>query len=116
MENWYYILSHLHDPTSPLMYFPTRGTLGYSHGLILYAPFYLAIRPFADAFQAYNITLFAVAVFGSVSLYVLLRRLGLGFIEAVLLDLFFFSSANVTNGKTGTWSQRASVFLIPPMI
>jgi hypothetical protein len=45
-----------------------------------------------------------------------LRKLGLSFIESLLLSALFFSSQNVVNGQTGVWSQRASVFLIPPIL
>ena len=85
--------------------------------LILYAPFYLAVRPFLDPFQAHNATLFLVLLCGSLCLYAILRRFaGLRFAEALLLTVFFFSSRNVINGGTGVWSQRASVFLIPPIL
>src|SRR5439155_7567391 len=76
LEHWHHSLRHFADPSSPTMYFPVRGTLGYSHGLILYALFYLAVRPFMDAFQAYNVTLLLVMEIGSVSLYVIFRRVG----------------------------------------
>ena len=42
------------------MYFPAHGTLGYSHGLIGYAPFYILARPFLHPFQAAALTLFLV--------------------------------------------------------
>ena len=117
LEHWHHSVWDLRDPSSPPMYFPVRGTLGYSHGLILYAPFYLAVRPFLDPFQAYNATLFLVVLCGSVCLYAILRRfMALRFAEALLLTVFFFSSRNVINGGTGVWSQRASVFLIPPIL
>ena len=99
------------------MYFPVRGTLGYSHGLILYAPVYMAVRSFLDPFQAYNVTVFLVLATGALCLYRIFRKFAqLGFVESLLLSAFFFSSANVINGGTGTWSQRASVFLIPPTL
>jgi hypothetical protein len=117
LEYWHHSLWSLTDPSSPPMYFPARRTLGYSHGLILYAPFYLAIRPFVDAFQTHTVTLFLVMETGSLCLYLILRKfLGLAFIESLLLSAFFVSSQNVINGATGTWSQRASVFLIPPIL
>ena len=34
LEHWYWSITHLSDPASPVMYFPAHGTLGYSHGLI----------------------------------------------------------------------------------
>jgi hypothetical protein len=50
-------------------------------------------------------------------LYLIFRKfVKLGFIESLLLSAFFFSSANVINPGTGVWSQRASVFLIPPIL
>jgi hypothetical protein len=117
LEHWYHSVWTASDPSSPPMYFPVRGTLGYSHALILYAPIYLVVRLFLDPFQSYNATLFLVLVCGSVGLYLLLRKfIGLRFIEALLLTVFFFSSRNVVNGGTAIWSQRASVFLIPPIL
>jgi hypothetical protein len=117
LEHWHHSIWTLSAPSSPPMYFPARGTLGYSHGLILYAPFYLSVRPLLDPFQAHNATLFLVLVSGSLCLYALLRKFaGVRFIEALLLTIFFFSSRNVVNGGTAVWSQRGSVFLIPPLL
>lgn len=116
LEHWHHSLRHFTDPSSPTMYFPVRGTLGYSHGLILYAPFYVAMRPFMDAFQAYNVTLLLVLEIGSVCLYVVFRRVGLDSLESLLLSAFFFTSGNVVDEKVAIWSQRASVFLIPPIL
>jgi hypothetical protein len=116
LEHWHHSLWHLTSPASPPMDFSVRGTLGYSHGLILFAPFYLLVRLFVDAFQAYNLSLILVMEVGAVCLYFVLRRLRLGFAESVLLAAFFFTSENVINEKTAVWTQRASVFLIPPIV
>ena len=69
LEHWHVTLSGLTNPASPPMYFPARGTLGYSHGLILYAPFYMAARTFLHPFQAYNVMLFLVLETGIMCLY-----------------------------------------------
>jgi hypothetical protein len=117
LEHWHHSIWSLADATSPPMYFPARGTLGYSHALVLYVPFYMAVRPFLHPFQAYNVTLFLVLETGALCLYLIFRKfVGLGFVESLLLSAFFFSSPNVINGGTGVWSQRASVFLIPPVL
>jgi len=118
LEHWYYSVRHFTDPTSPPMYFPATGTLGYSCSLILFAPFYLIARPFLHPFLAYSVALMLVMVIGSLCLYLILRRfLGLGFIESLALTVFFFSSANVVNSwHTNIWSQTASVFLVPPIL
>jgi hypothetical protein len=98
------------------MYFPVSGSLGYSHSLILYAPFYVAMRPFADEFQAYTLALMLVVVTGAACLLFLLRRGGLGLVEALALGALFVTSGNVINDQTSIWSQTASVFLIPPIL
>ncbi len=116
LEHWYYSVTTFSDPRSPLMYFPIAGTLGYSHSLILYAPFYIGSRLFVDPFQAYSLTLALVFETGTVCLYLLLRRVGLRWFEAAVLCAFFVTSANIINGVTGTWSQTATVFLIPPIL
>ena len=116
MEHWYRAVGNLSDPSSPPMFFPATKTLGYSHGLILYAPFYLLLRPALHPFVAGNLALALVTATGIVCLYLLLRRLKLSFVEALLFAAFFFSSQNVINGRTGVWSQRLSVFLIPPIL
>ena len=117
LEHWYSSVRHLTDPMSPPMFFPVRGTLGYSHGLVLFAPFYLLVRPFAHPFQAYSLALCLVMLTGIVSLYAILRKfLALSFLESSLLTAFFATSANVVSGILGVWSQRASVFLIPPIL
>lgn len=117
MEHWFTSLTHLTDPTSPPMFFPVHGTLGYSHGLALYAPYYVALLAFLHPFQAYNLMLVLVIETGLVCLYLLLRRLlGLSFIESFLLSAFFATSGNVMNGALGVWTPRPSVFLIPPAL
>ncbi len=117
LEHWYHSLTTLSDPSSPPMYFPFQKTLGYSHGLILYAPFYLPIRPFFHPFQAYSLSLFVVIETGILCLYLIFRKFfELSFIESLLLSVFFFTSQNVINGTVAVWSQRASVFLIPPIL
>ena len=60
LEHWYRSLSTFTDPSSPPMFAPIRGTLGYSHGLVLYAPFYFVLRPFFHPFQSYGLMLFVV--------------------------------------------------------
>jgi hypothetical protein len=117
LEHWYHSVWNMTDPASPSMFFPVRGTLGYSHGLILYAPFYMAVRPFLHPFQAYGLTIFLVMETGITCLYSICRKfLGLSFIESLLLSAYFMTSLNVTSGFLGVWSQRASVFLIPPIL
>ena len=117
LEHWYRSATTMADPSSPPMYFPVPKTLGYSHGLVLYAPFYVLSRLFLHPFQAYNLTLLLVIEVGILCLYLLLRKFyALSFMESLLLSGFFFSSRNVINGGTGVWSQRASVFLIPPIL
>ena len=117
LEHWYHSISTFSDPVSPPMYYPVQKTLGYSHGLILYAPFYVAVRPFFHPFQAYSLSLFIVMETGILGLYVIFRKFfELSFIESLLLTVFFFTSPNVINKSVGVWSQRASVFLIPPIL
>lgn len=117
LEHWYTSLLHLTDPASPPIFFPVQGTLGYSHGLVLYAPFYAAARLFLHPFAAYNAAIFLVLAAGTWCLYVLFRRFaGLGFFESLLLAAFFASSENIVNTGTGGWAQRASVFLMPPIL
>jgi hypothetical protein len=117
LEHWHHSLWTLSDPASPPMYFPARQTLGYSHGLVLYTPFYLPLRLFLHPFHAYTVALFAVLETGILCLYVLFRRfLNLSFVEALLMTAFFCTSQNVAGQATGVWSQRASVFLIPPIL
>ena len=117
LEHWYRSALDLHNPASPPMFYPARGTLGYSHGLVLYAPFYVAARLFLHPFQAYNVTIFLVIVSGTLCLFVLLRRFfRLSLFESFLISAAFVASPNVTDGSLGAWSQRASVFVIPPII
>jgi hypothetical protein len=118
LEHWQRSLVHFSDPTSPPMYFPAEGTLGYSHALLLYVPFYAAAKAFVShPFAAYNLALFLVLEIGTLSLYGLFRRFGgLSVLESLLLTAFFATCPNVIEGGTGIWSQRASVFLIPPIL
>jgi hypothetical protein len=116
LEHWYHVVCGFTDPSSPPMFFPAAKTLGYSHALVLYAPFYVPLRLLFHPFQAYSLALFAVIETGALCLYVIFRRfLNLSFVESLLLTVFFLTSQNVVNGTVGVWSQRASVFLIPPI-
>jgi hypothetical protein len=98
------------------MYFPAQKTLGYSHGLILYVPFYAPLRLFLHPFQAHNWTVLLAVAAGMICLYVLFRRLSLSVVEAVVVAALFLTSRNVINQSTGAWTQRVSVFLIPAIL
>jgi hypothetical protein len=114
LEHWAMSIVRLNDPSSPLMFFPTPKTLGYSHGLVQYAPIYVPLRVMLHPFQAYNLTIFIVMVSGAASLYALFRiHFRLSFVESLLLAALFTTSANVVNGAIIAWSQRASIFLVP---
>jgi len=117
-EHWYHTLLTFSDPSSPLMFFPKSGTIGYSCSLVLFAPFYVIVRPFLHPFTAYTVSLILVLETGVVSLYVLFRQfLDLRFFEALLLTAFFASSLNVINTwHTNVWSQTLSIFLVPPIL
>ena len=84
--------------------------------MIGYAPFYILARSFLHPFQAVALTLFLVIEVGTVALYLVFRRLKLGFVEAMTLVMFFLTSENVINAASGHWSQQLSVFLFPPVI
>jgi hypothetical protein len=117
LEHWYHAVTTFSDPFSPPMFYPAQKTLGYSHGLLLYAPFYLPIRLFVHPFQAYSLALFVIIETGILCLYVILRRyLNLSFFESLLLTVYLFTSRNVINPTIGVWSQRASVFLMPAIL
>jgi hypothetical protein len=115
LEWWYRSLTTLTNPASPPMFHPAAGTLGYSHSLILYAPFYASFRLVADPFVANTLTILLVMAVGCVCLYALFRRAGLDTIEALAVAAFCFTSSNVVNGAVAAWAQRASVFLVPPV-
>jgi hypothetical protein len=117
-EHWYHTLLTLGDPSSPVMFFPKTGTIGYSTSLVLFAPFYVLVRPFLHPFTAYTVSLFVVVETGVLCLYVLFRKfLDLKFLEALLLTAFFASSLNVINSwHTNVWSQTLSIFLVPPIL
>jgi hypothetical protein len=117
LEHWHHSLLTLTDPASPPMYFPASSTLGYSHGLILYAPIYIVCRIALNPFLSYNLTMLLVVLIGSMCLYVFVRKvLALSFLESLVLTAFFCTSRNVINGGSGHWSQRLSVFLIAPVL
>lgn len=117
-EHWYHSLLSFSDPSSPPVFFPTSGTIGYSSALVLYAPFYVIVRPFLHPFIAYTVSLILVMETGVLCLYVLFRKfLELKFVEALLLTGFFASSLNVINAwHTNIWSQTLSIFLVPPIL
>jgi hypothetical protein len=73
LEHWTVSLRDGTDPSSPPMYFPVQKTLGYSHGLILYVPFYVPLRLFLHPFLAHNGTVLLTVATGIVCLYALFR-------------------------------------------
>ena len=117
-EHWYHSVVTFSDPSSPPMFFPVSGTIGYSVGLVLYAPFYVILRPFLHPFVAYSASLILVMETGVLCLYAIFRKfLDLRFFEALLLTAFFTSSLNVINAwHTNIWSQTLSIFLVPPIL
>ena len=116
LEHWFHVARTLASPASPPVYHPAPHVLGYSHGLVLFAPFYVLARTWLHPFHAYTAAIFAVMAVGVACLYALLRQTGRSFLESLALCALFFSSPNVTNGSTGVWTQRASVFLIPAIL
>ena len=70
LEQWRFSLTHFHSPASPPVFFPERGTLGYSHSLVFYAPIYSLARIWLHPFTAYTVTLLVVIAFGTLCLYV----------------------------------------------
>ncbi|MCE9620824.1 MAG: endo alpha-1,4 polygalactosaminidase [Actinomycetia bacterium] len=61
--------------TSPQLFFPTKGVLGYSEGFLLNETFYLPLRAIGmDQFMAFQWTLILLSLVGFVSLFVFLRR------------------------------------------
>src|SRR4051812_20260274 len=66
LEHWHRSLWRLSSPASPPMFFPIHGTLGYSHGLVLFAPFYEIARLLFHPFTAYNLTFLLVVECGIV--------------------------------------------------
>lgn len=114
LEHWYQAIGHGADPLALGIFYPGSHALGYSHSLLLFAPFYAVVRPFLHPFLADTAALALVLVTGSVSLFVVFRRgLRLTLVEAVVTSAFFWTSANAVNGSTGIWEQRASIFLVP---
>ncbi len=117
LEHWYRSVPAFRNPASPPMFFPVAATLGYSHGLVLFAPFYAAVRPFVHPFQAHGLALVLAIEVGIVGLYLVCRRLlRLSFVESCLLTAFFTAAPNVMSGPLGVWSQRASIFLVAPIV
>jgi hypothetical protein len=94
LEHWAHSLSGW-SPASPPMFYPASKTLGYSHGLVLFAPFYLLVRPFLHPFQAYGVALFLILETGTVCPYLLFRRaLALSFGEAPIASIRRFRPAS----------------------
>ena len=113
LENWYRSLTELSAPAPP-WFFPSHRVLGFSHSLVLFAPFYAVPRLVLHPLAAYNVAVFSVIAAGSIGLYALVRRVTtVTCVEALLVTAFFVTSANVINGGTGVWTQRTSVFLLP---
>ena len=86
------------------MFFPVKRTLGYSHGLILFVPFYESARLFFDPLIADNAALLAVLVTGPFALFVLLRHsIGTTFVESLALTAFFATSRSRRTSTQRSW-------------
>lgn len=116
LESWCHAARTFSDPASPPMFFPATHTLGYTHGLVLFALLYVPLRAVLHPFHAHTATLLLVMTAGTLCLFALFRAMRLRFVEALLLTACFLTSPNVTNGFAGVWSQRVSVFLLPPIL
>ena len=118
VEHWHRSILSFSSPWSPPAFFPLERVLGRcGHPLIFYVPFYEVVRPFLHPFVAYNAALLLILATGTVFLFLLLRKVtAITTLEALVLCAFFLTSKNVINGFTETWSQRASIFILPPIL
>ncbi len=74
-EHWYRWLSGSADWRSPALFYPAKGTLGYTDAQFLYLPPYALFRWMgADMFVALQLVAMVLASIGFFSMYLLLRR------------------------------------------
>ena len=98
VEHWYRVIVGSAIWTSPAMFYPTPGTLGYSDAIFLYLPLYAAGRGSGlSVFAAFTLTEVLLLLIGYVGALWWLRRIaqvpfGIAVIGAIL---FAYSNMNV---------------------
>ncbi len=90
-EHWLNVLRGDVSWTSPAMFYPAKGTLGFSDTSLLNSVFYIPLRAVgADPFLAFQWTLVALSAVGFASAYRVLRsHFGLALLPACLMAASF---------------------------
>jgi hypothetical protein len=100
LEHWFQVIRGDATWHSPSFYYPAKGVLGYSDGLILYAPIYATIRfAGADPYLALTQTVLLLPIIGYLALFAFFRKvLGLDAAGALLLSVAGILSNNLKLG------------------
>jgi hypothetical protein len=100
LEHWYNVAHGWGVWTSPPMFYPHKGVLGYSDAVSLFAPLYVAGRAAGlSTFHSFTVTIATLLLIGYAGAIWLLRRvMGVPFGIAVVCGLIFaFSNTNVVH-------------------
>lgn len=116
LEHWVQVAQGDGSWTSPQVFFPTKGVLGYGDALLLDEVFYLPLRAVGlDPYLAFQWTLILLSAVGFVALFVFLRRLfDLGPATCAALATTFAFANNLAVKSVHT--QLYSIYWVPVVL
>jgi hypothetical protein len=115
IEHWHHVLSGAAHWADPIIFFPERGTLGYTDAFFLYGIVHAPLRLIGvDTFTAYMLVMAGLAVVGIVGFRRLaMRHFGIPPVYATV-GAFLFAFANVDSVKL-IHVQAYSAMLLPSL-
>jgi hypothetical protein len=113
LEHWFQVIRGGATWDSPSFYYPAKGVLGYSDGLILYAPIYATLRfAGADSYLALTQTVLLLPIIGYLSLFAFFRKvLALDAAGALLLSVAGILNTNFYLGFVVFYQVFTIVFV-----
>src|SRR2546426_1479090 len=116
VEHWYQVLSGHAALFSPAMFYPVKGTLGYSDLYLAYVPIYPLLRLWGyDIFLALGLTVIVLNYFNFISCFILLNRVLRFNAIASCTGAMFFAFNNPKLAQTDHL-QLQPVFLLPIIV
>lgn len=115
-EHWFQVLHGHAALRSPAFFYPTKGLLGWSDGLVLFQIFYTPLRYFGcDMFLASALTVVALSLVGFVGFVCLARvAFGANTLVALIGGLAFTFANNLWVHLQ--WVQLLTVWLVPGIL
>jgi hypothetical protein len=113
VEHWYQVFRGNAEILSPAMFYPAKGTIGYSEAMILHAFPYSGLRlAGVDMFTALAVPVVVFAFLNYAACYYLLRRVLRLNVVASVAGAMFFAFNSPRSNHPGHWAYQAA-FLLP---